>query len=83
MASFIGSESVEHMPLVVEPSTQDLEEDAYEAYRPRQRPHVMTREKWLFFVIILQAMALLGGILISKNKEVSACQCRPQGLLYC
>jgi len=83
MASFIGNKSVEHMPLVVGPSTHDLEEDAYEAYRPRQRSCVMTREKWLFFVIVLQAMALLGGILIAKNKEVAACQCRPQGLLYC
>jgi len=36
MASFIGNKSVEHMPLAVEPSTQHLEEDAYEVYRPRR-----------------------------------------------
>jgi len=84
MTSFMGNKSVEHMPLVIEPSTQDPEEDTYETYRPRQRPRVMPiREKWLFFVMVLQAMALLGGILILKNKEVTACQCHPRGLLYC
>ena len=83
MASFIGNKSVEHLPLVVEPSTQDMEEDSYGAYRPRKRPRITTREKWLFFIIVLQAVVLLGGILIPKNKEVATCQCHPQGLLYC
>ena len=85
MASLIGNKSVEHMPLVVEPSPQDLEEATYRMYHPiaRQQPRVTTREKWLFFVIVLQAMALLGGILMSKNKEVASCPGRPQGLLYC
>lgn len=73
----MGNESVEHLPLVAHSAIHDLEEAAYGRVHPgRQSGGVTTREKWLFVVIILQSIALLGAFFVKNTHEGTTGQVR-------
>ncbi|PPR03482.1 hypothetical protein CVT26_007888 [Gymnopilus dilepis] len=66
----MGHESVENLPLVESAMRQDPEEEVFggSMFR-RQNGRLTRRERWLCFIIVLQAIALAAGLYLSRRQD--------------